>query len=380
MKLNTLLVVRTMVAILGVSGAACSSDPEETTPQVPTTDIFPDASVPGALPGSDAGFTPPVTLPARDAGLPGVGDAGTVIRTGTPDAGSTSPTTDAGGGAATATTDAGPATVDPGTGSTGGFIRGPAPTAESTMANGPFKFKSITSGYWDGPGFADATLYWPTDAEPPFASVVVVPGFVSAQSDIQEWGPFMASHGIVAMTIGTNSGLDQPDVRAKALIDALDSVRREHMREGSELKGKLDVGRQATMGWSMGGGGSLLVAAQTPALKAAISMCGYNPGHNYSSIKVPSLMFAAKGDTLAGGQSQGFYGTIPESVPKMLWEAPGEGQLGGHYMFNTPKNQRGLVGSYGLSWMKVYLEGDERYKQFLVKPSNQTDFKTNVMP
>jgi hypothetical protein len=30
--------------------------------------------------------------------------------------------------------------------------------------------------------------------------------------------------------------------------------------------------------------------------------------------------------------------------------------------------------------MKVYLEGDERYKQFLVKPSNQTDFKTNVVP
>jgi dienelactone hydrolase len=379
MKLKTLLVVRTMVAILGVSGAACSSDPEEMTPITDGTGTPYDSGAGTTLPVIDASVSTPVVSPPRDAGVSPVSDAGSGVRTLPSDSGA-APVVDAGGSTTPATTDAGPVVANPGTGSTGGFIRGPAPTPESTMANGPFKFKSITTGYWDGPGFADATLYWPTDAEPPFASLVVVPGFVSAQSDIQEWGPFMASHGIVAMTIGTNLPTDDPDTRAKALIDALDSVRRENMREGSELKGKLDVSRQATMGWSMGGGGSLLVAEQTPSLKAAISMCGYNPGHNYSKIKVPSLLFAAQGDTLAGGQSQGFYSSIADSVPKLLWESPGEGQLGGHYMYNTPKNQNGLVGRYGLSWMKVYLEEDVRYKQFLVKPMNQTDFKTTVMP
>jgi dienelactone hydrolase len=379
MKLKTLLVVRTMVAILGVSGGACSSDPEEMTPITDGTGTPYDSGAGTTLPVIDASVSTPVVSPPRDAGVSPVSDAGSGVRTLPSDSGA-APVVDAGGSTTPATTDAGPVVANPGTGSTGGFIRGPAPTPESTMANGPFKFKSITTGYWDGPGFADATLYWPTDAEPPFASLVVVPGFVSAQSDIQEWGPFMASHGIVAMTIGTNLPTDDPDTRAKALIDALDSVRRENMREGSELKGKLDVSRQATMGWSMGGGGSLLVAEQTPSLKAAISMCGYNPGHNYSKIKVPSLLFAAQGDTLAGGQSQGFYSSIADSVPKLLWESPGEGQLGGHYMYNTPKNQNGLVGRYGLSWMKVYLEEDVRYKQFLVKPMNQTDFKTTVMP
>jgi hypothetical protein len=48
-------------------------------------------------------------------------------------------------------------------------------------------------------------------------------------------------------------------------------------------------------------------------------------------------LFASQGDPLAGGQSQGFYDSIPAATP------------------------------------------DTRYKQFLVKPASTTDFKTNVM-
>src|SRR5690606_22871344 len=148
--------------------------------------------------------------------------------------------------------------------------------------------------YVKEPGYAEGTLYWPVDATPPFASVAVVPGFVSVQAQIQEWGPFLASHGIVAMTLGTNSGLDQPPARATALLDALKTIRAENTREGSELKGKLDVNRQAVMGWSMGGGGALLAAERTPELKATISLAGWNPGYNYGKVTVPALLFAAK--------------------------------------------------------------------------------------
>jgi dienelactone hydrolase len=257
----------------------------------------------------------------------------------------------------------------------GGFIRGPAPSADALTKDGPYKVMSTTSGFRDGPNFAEATLWWPTDAEPPFASVAVVPGWVSTENDIKTWGPYLASYGIVVLTIGTNSpASDLPDARAAALLDALMTIRAENTRAGGPLNGKLDTTRQATMGWSMGGGGTLLAGAQTPSLKAVISMCGWNPGYNYSKVTVPALLFASKGDPLAGGQSQGFYDTIPMTTPKMLWEIDG----GDHYFFNTPKNHNGVVGRYGLSWLKVFLEGDERYKQFLVMPASKTDFKTNV--
>jgi dienelactone hydrolase len=257
------------------------------------------------------------------------------------------------------------------------LCRGEAPTEASASANGPYMVKTYTSGYPDSPAYADSTIHYPEGATPPFAIVTVVPGFVSPQSSIRPWGPFLASHGIVTMTIGTNSTSDQPPARATALLGALKTLEGENARSGSPLMGKLDLKRQAVMGWSMGGGGTLLAGEQKGDLKALISLCGWNPGHNYSKIKSPSLMFAATSDPLAGGQSQGFYSTIPMSVPKMLFEVSG----GSHQYANNPTGHMRLVGRYGLSWMKTYLEDDMRYKQFLTKgkPAGLAAYVTNVM-
>ena len=259
---------------------------------------------------------------------------------------------------------------------TGGITRGPAPTSQSASRNGPYRVQSSTQGFRNGPNFSESTLWWPTDAEPPFAIVAVVPGWVSTEADIREWGPFLASHGIVAMTAGTNDPLgDLPPDRKAALLDILVTLRAENTRTGGPLVGKLDITRQATMGWSMGGGGSLLAAEETPSLKAAISMCGWNPAYDASRVRVPSLMFASEFDPLAGGQSQYFYDTMPATTPKLIWEAPG----GDHWLFNTPKNLSGAVGRYGLSWLKVYLEGDKRYLPFLKeRPPEPTDFRHNL--
>jgi hypothetical protein len=48
----------------------------------------------------------------------------------------------------------------------------------------------------------------------------------------------------------------------------------------------------------------------------------------------------------------------------MLFEVEGAG----HDVANSPKNQNNVIGAWGLSWFKVFLEGDERYRQFLLRP------------
>ena len=125
------------------------------------------------------------------------------------------------------------------------IIRGPEPTLESTSQAGPFVVKGIRQedGLRNGPEYGSATLYYPAGATPPWASIVIVPGFTSSESSIQDWGPFYASHGIVTMTIGTNHPLKLPAGRAAALLDALVSLRAEHTRSGSPLKGRLDLDR-----------------------------------------------------------------------------------------------------------------------------------------
>jgi dienelactone hydrolase len=218
-------------------------------------------------------------------------------------------------------------------------------------------------------------MYVPNEAEPPFAAVAVVPGFLAAESSIAAWGPFLASHGIVTLTIGTNSPTDSPDLRAKALLDALATIEAENARSGGPLAGKVDVERLGIMGWSMGGGGTLIASSSTPSLKAAITLAAWSPGVSFSDEQVPVLLFAGGSDAVAGGQSQGFFTSIPDSTPKMLFEVRG----GSHSVANSPSGGNGEVGRYGLSWLKVFLEGDERYRPFLLQdPTQDSDFRQNL--
>jgi len=256
------------------------------------------------------------------------------------------------------------------------FVRGSEPTAQSILQRrGPYTPKSYTAGLRNGPAYADQTMHYPTDADAPFAAIAIVPGFVSPQSAIINWGPFLASHGIVVLTIGTNSLTDQPPARERALMDALQTVRAENARAGSPLNGKIDLSRLAVGGWSMGGGGTLNAVQNNPELKAGMAMCPWNPGTIYARIRVPVLIFAGTADVLAGGQGPSFYKTIPESTPKIVWEVAGAD----HFYANDPAGQAGWIGAYGLSFLKTFLEGDERYKQFLsVKGPNSASFASNI--
>lgn len=108
-------------------------------------------------------------------------------------------------------------------------------TLESISDPGMFTVATLTEadGIRNGPAYAGATIYYPTNATPPYPSVVIVPGYISAQSTIQAWGPFLASHGIVTMTIGTNSLFDDPPARRDALLDAIITITEENSRTGS---------------------------------------------------------------------------------------------------------------------------------------------------
>jgi dienelactone hydrolase len=292
-----------------------------------------------------------------------------------------------GGSSGTATATSGRPAVDPtqeaGEQPGGGFIREADPTEDSIRKNGEFTVKSYTEtdGLVGGTAYGDAAnlgdgsqLYYPEGATPPFASMAIVPGFTAQRSDVAQWGPLLASHGIAALVLDTNTVGDTPDIRALALLDAIESLKKENMREGSPVKGKLDTSRIGLMGWSMGGGGTWLSADAHPELKVAVSLCGWTLDFVGSTTKVPSLQLAAELDELAAGMSQPVYAAIPDTTPKMLVEWAGEG----HWINNDPTSRANQVGRYGLPWIKVFLEGDERYRKFFsVMPEGASDFQTN---
>jgi dienelactone hydrolase len=300
--------------------------------------------------------------------------------------GSSTQSSGSGGTSSTPTTGAGATSSNPGTGSTPGTggtdsttptvtPADGAPTAESASRPGSFQVLTLSDELRDGPDYGSQTLHIPQGAPGPLAGVAIIPGLGEDESSIAAWGPFLASHGIVALTIGTNDTGDSVEERASALLDALETIKAEDERAGSPLEGKLALDRMAVMGWSMGGGATLLASSRTPSLKAAVTLAAWNDGASFEDEQVPTLLLAGSADEDAGGQSQDFFESIPASTPKLLFEVQG----GTHTIANNPSAASGVVGRFGLAWLKVFLEGDERYRALLLEePSAASDFRENL--
>lgn len=247
--------------------------------------------------------------------------------------------------------------------------RGGDPTTSTVNRNGSFRVGSYSLGFRLR-SFGGGTVYYPTNATGPLSAVVMCPGYTARQSSIADWGPFFASHGIVLLTIDTATTFDQVAQRADELLDALEELKGENTRTGSPLQGKLSRTRYGLAGWSMGGGGTWIATRDHPELKSAVTLAGHNAtaggALTAAGSRVPTLMLNGASDvTILGGlgQSEAAYNAIPSSTPKLLYVMSGEG----HFSWGTPRTNSNASGRYVLAWEKVFLEGDPRYRKFLLE-------------
>ena len=258
-------------------------------------------------------------------------------------------------------------------------------TIESITDPGPYSVATLKEGVDDirnGPDYDGATIFYPTNGTPPYAGIAIIPGYCGVETDIQDWGAFYASHGIIAITLGTNDPCaDWPSARATALLDAIITVKEENSRSSSPLQGKVDVNSFAVSGWSMGGGGSQLAASIDPSLKAVIGLCpwldlnGFQPSDLIHDV--PVLIFTGQNDDIANSAEYGYmhYQGTPSNTDKLYFEI----ENGDHGAANSPGLAAGEVGIYALSWLKTYLQDDPCYCGFLLEtPSNSSDYETNI--
>lgn len=233
-------------------------------------------------------------------------------------------------------------------------------TVEGLTNPGPFEVATLTEadGIRNGPDYLGATIYYPTNATPPFSSIAIVPGFTALPASVEEWGPFYASHGIVAIIIGTNSLFDFPEARAIALLDALETMKQENTRASSPLEGSLNLNQLAVSGWSMGGGGAQRAAVLDTTIAGVVALCPYltNPQLDHDS---PVLIFSGEVDTVAPPSQHAdiHYNVTPNTTNKLLFEVAN----GDHSVANTPNGGGGSVGQIALTWLKLYVEVNDCY-------------------
>lgn len=256
-----------------------------------------------------------------------------------------------------------------------GFERGPDPTERFLEAReGHLSVRtSRVSGLVSG--FGGGTIHYPTGTTGTMGAVVVIPGFVSAESSIDWWGPKLASYGFVVMTIDTNSGFDQPPSRARQINAALDYLIDESNSGSSPISGMIDTDRLGVIGWSMGGGGTLRVAAEG-RLSAAIPLAPWDTSSlQFRDIQTPTMIFACGADLIApvAIHASPFYNAIPDSTPKAFVQIG----LGTHYCGNGGTLYNDLLGRLGVSWMKVHIDKDARYNQFICGPRHESDLNVS---
>jgi dienelactone hydrolase len=248
------------------------------------------------------------------------------------------------------------------------FTRGPVPTTSSLEASsGPYSVaNSSVSSAVDG--FGGGTIYYPTNTSGSMGAVAVVPGYLLQESAIDFWGPRLASHGFVVITISANSGFDQPASRETQLNRALDYLINQSNTSNSPISGMVDSNRLGVIGWSMGGGGALRLASGD-RLSAAIPLAPWNEGsNNFDQIETPTLIIACEDDGIAPVNSHAspFYNRIPNTTDKAFLEI----NNGNHFCANDGGSKPELLGKYGVSWMKRFIDKDTRYDQFLCGPDH----------
>ncbi|WP_405606266.1 T9SS type A sorting domain-containing protein [Polaribacter sp. Asnod1-A03] len=226
---------------------------------------------------------------------------------------------------------------------------------------GPYEVATLTEedGIRNGPDYLEATIYYPINATKSLPSIAIVPGWGADPSSIEEWGPFFASHGIVSIIISTNSlYLDFTEERASALLDALETIKQENIRELSPLKGNLNLDKLAVSGWSMGGGGAQRAAVHDNTISAVVALCPYL-GDFLLDHQSPVLIFSGENDPTAPPSEHADiqYSNTPNTTDKLLVEI----ENGDHSVANTPNGANGEIGKIALSWLKLYLEDNNCY-------------------
>lgn len=279
--------------------------------------------------------------------------------------------------------------------------------------------------------FKSGTVYYPTDAAETghLASIILIGGFGCGPSSLKAWAPYYASHGIVAMTIGTHHPFrDMPWDRSESLLDAVRVLKAEHARVGSALYGRLDTSRVAVQGWSMGGGGALLAALADPTLKCAIAVAPWNRQCTDLTATVPTLFLVGSSDRQAPAHLHAWPQYRATTAPKLILEVSGgdhaiaNGPAGGNLLAaigpmccglpdpmcgkgktifgvvtgtalpcclidgptghaSDREAMHGDIGSLALAWLRVFLEGDERFRaQLQARPPIASAFESELSP
>jgi hypothetical protein len=354
---STMRQVRMAVALLALCACSSSDDKHETSCPAAMPMCIASSPATGnagsaSLAGAGGTIAPPITASGGAGGMPSAGGSGGASAAGsagsamTMNAGTTAPPATDAGSAGTAGTDVA------GSSATGGMGGSPSsgmqvlPPIDDYGAMGPFTTMIANSTGPDG----TYTIFRPNELgkdgflHPPTTwgnGITTTPAQYTALLST------IASHGFAI--IASNSS----NVTADLMTKGLDWLIAQNEVDG-DFKGKLDVERAVSIGYSLGGGAAVGAGSHEKVV-VTVSMHGLTGASN--ELHGPLLLFTSTGDTFVSAAQfvdptfnmsrvQTFYGTL----------------TGGSHL--NPLGDAGDERAPMIAWLRLWVYGDEGAKKY----------------
>ena len=242
-----------------------------------------------------------------------------------------------------------------------------AHAAPSPATAGGERVCAYTSGLssWS---YSSARVTYPcTLSKAAYPATTLTGGFSNTKEQMTWLSEHLSSHGYIVITITPNNIFGAPTGWESAHKAGIAKLKSERSRSASPLYNKIDLSKLSLAGFSMGGGGALLAAADLGSqVKVAVPMAPYlgfnNP--NYSAINANVLIQAGANDTVAFPSTvASYYQSLPTGISRALTTFRDATHLDWINTGNTTRQAR--LKTLVTSWLKVYLDGNTDYATYL---------------
>jgi len=205
-----------------------------------------------------------------------------------------------------------------------------------------------------------STLYTPSGGGAQKGGGLLIPPFLVNNSALLPQAQLYASNGFIVLSLNARTTADFPSSRAAQGRAALNVLKQQNGVDSS----RIGVG-----GYSMGGGATMEVISSDPTIKAGVPQVPWDIGRTFPNDRVPVMILGGSADTVAPPAQHAsiFYSSVPASTPKGIGIVSGAS----HFIPSTPTPG---MNQLAISWMKLFVDGDTRYRQFITNPGGMSRF------
>ncbi|MAR00835.1 MAG: hypothetical protein CMI00_09930 [Oceanospirillaceae bacterium] len=213
----------------------------------------------------------------------------------------------------------------------------------------------------DSPAYKEAVIFFPCQITTPLPALTLTGGYNNTYRNLLWMTEALAANGYIVLTMtpndinGTVSEWQQLHLQGQTLLHT------ENQRETSDVSGKIDTQRLGMAGFSMGGGGVLLAAAELKdQIQAVTAFAPFllEEDRSLASPSAATLILAGDRDLLVTNESVGqIWQAVTASASASALMKYHNGRHQQWYRNEFPQNRDSYL-RLTLAWLDHYLKGN----------------------